>query len=300
MEDGLKFVAIVGPTASGKSSVGIELSIRLGGEVINYDSLQVYRYLDIGTAKVPPSERKGVPHHLIDIVDPDEEFNAYLFRNLAIKTIKEIISRGKIPILVGGTGLYLRALERGLFHQNEIKPYREMADRMIEEKGLDWAYKFLVSIDSGLSYIGKRDRRRIRRALEIYLMTGKSIRELWGDGERISCLKIGLLPPRDELYRRINERTEMLFKRGWVDEVENILNMGYKEGLKPLQSIGYREIILYLRGMMDLERVIELTKKRTRNYARRQIIWFRKENVLWFTPPYPLEKISSIVKYFMN
>ncbi len=301
MEGGepLKFVAIVGPTASGKSEVGIELSLRLGGEVVNYDSLQIYRYFNIGTAKVPPEERRGVPHHLLDIVDPDQEFNAHMYREMAEKVVRRTTEKGRIPILVGGTGFYLRALERGLFPQEEdIKPYREKAQEMMEEMGLEKAYNFLVSLDKRLSYIHPHDRVRIRRALEIYLMTGKSPAELWEEKKpKAKVLKIGLMPKREELRRRIEERVHEMVRKGFVEEVEFIASR-FGPGIKPLRSIGYREMLLYIMGFISLEEAMRVTAKRTKMYAKRQMTWFRKEEVVWFEPPYPLEKMKETIERF--
>ncbi len=295
-------MAIVGPTASGKTKVGVELALRLEGEVVNYDSLQLYRYFNIGTAKPTEEEKRGIPHHLMDILDPSQDFNAYLYAELAKKKIEEIRKRGKVPILVGGTGLYLKALEEGFFElEDDIEPYRKKAKEIIEKEGLSRAYSIITEADPELrKTIGERDRVRIERALEIYLMTGRSIRELQekskNQPDSVSIFKIGLIPERKDLHRRIDERVEDMFRKGWVEEVKGILSMGYSEDMKPLRAIGYKEIVDYLKGRLELEEAKSIIKKRTRNYARRQIIWFRKEKVVWFNPPYNTRAMEELIK----
>ncbi len=305
MKKTLLAAAIVGPTASGKSRLAIQLSEKIPVEIVNYDSLQLYKYFDIGTAKPTLEEREKVPHHLIDILYPDQEFNAWMYKETAKEAIKNILAKGKIPLLVGGTGLYLRALEKGLFElKGDITPYRRKAKTIVEEKGLKYAHELLKAVDPRLSsLINPNDRVRIERALEVYFMTGRSIVDLWKEKNKkknIKLIKIGLLPSRDDLYKAIDERVERMFEAGWVQEVKRILAMGYSEDVKPLKSIGYREVLDVVRGRLDVNEAKRIIKKRTKEYARRQIIWLRKEDVLWFHPPYDTDRISEEILAFFK
>lgn len=296
-----KIVAIVGPTGVGKSEVAVFLGERLNGEIINFDSLQFYKELNIGTAKPEEEERKRVPHHLYDLLELDEEFNAAKFVELADNLIREIWERNKIPILVGGTGLYLRALEYGLFPIEIPKEIREGL-RKSAEKDLANLYETLKKLDPEYAQkISPRDKVRITRALEVIYASGKPFSEFHKENpffkrKRYDIIKIGLNLPRKELYKKINLRVVKMIEKGWVEEVKNLLEKGYSPDLKPFKAIGYKYIIQYLQGKISLERAIELIQRDTRRYAKRQLTWFKKEpDIYWFSPE-EKEKILDFLK----
>jgi tRNA dimethylallyltransferase len=283
-------IAIVGPTASGKSTLGIEVALRLNGEIINCDSVQVYQGIQIATAKVPSQERKGVPHHLIDFVPPQVDYTAGEWARKATVMIEEIESRGRTPLLVGGTGFYLRALRRPLFPSPQTdRSLRARINRIREKRGPEHLHRLLQRLDpsaAGLFY--PRDWPRVQRALEVYLQTGQSItmqKKVRPDPPESSHrLRIlALNPPRNELYRRINERTEMHFAAGLVAEVKGLLANDVPAESNALGAHGYRRVVEYLRGQRDLPSAIEQTKLDVRHYAKRQLTWFRHEpDVEWF------------------
>ena len=283
-------VAIVGPTASGKSTLGIEVALQLDGEIINCDSVQVYKEIEIATAKVPPDERKGVSHHLIDFVSPNINYTAGEWAREAALKIEEIESRARVPILVGGTGFYLRALRQPLFVSpptNEC--LRQRLNRIREKYGAEHMHRLLRRLDpAGAEEFYRRDWPRVTRAIEVYLQTGKSIVDQKTDRpephESSRRLRIlALNPPRAELYKRINERTEAHFKAGLVEEVKGLLGRGFSPASNALGAHGYRRVVEYLQGLRDLDSAVEQTKLDVRHYAKRQLTWFRHEaNVEWF------------------
>ena len=284
-------IAIVGPTASGKSSLAIEVALQLNGEIINCDSVQVYQEIQIATAKVPLSERKGVPHHLIDIVPPEVNFTAVEWAREAAKRIEEIESRNRIPLLVGGTGFYLRALRKPFF----ISPptdagLRDRINAIRQRHGAEHLHRLLQRIDPyGAEQLQPRDWPRVQRAIEVFLQTGESIiaqRDQRPDPHESSRrLRIlALNPPRDLLYDRINRRTEAHFEAGLVDEVKRLLSKGVPERSNALGAHGYRRVVEFLQGERDLPSAIEQTKLDIRHYAKRQLTWFRhEEGVEWFS-----------------
>ncbi len=283
-------IAIVGPTASGKSTLGIEIALQLNGEIINCDSVQVYREIQIATAKVPLEERKGIPHHLIDFVPPDRNYTAGEWVRDALRTIDEIESRGRVPLLVGGTGFYLRALRRPLFESPETDTsLRTRLTRIRERHGPEHLHNLLRRLDpnSAVQFF-PRDWPRIQRAIEYYLQTGRSITtekrnrpEPAASTDRLRILALN--PPRTELYERINRRTEDHFAAGLVDEVKALLAKGVPEDSNALGAHGYRRVVEFLRGNRDLPGAIEQTKLDIRHYAKRQLTWFRHEpGVEWF------------------
>jgi tRNA dimethylallyltransferase len=284
-----KLLIIVGPTAVGKSEVALGLAAPLGAEIINADSQQVYRYMDIGTGKPSATERERIRHHLIDIINPDDEFNAAIFRRLSIAAIADIESRGKRVIVCGGTGLYLKALTKGLF----IGPaqdfaLREALNAEADRLGLAALYQRLERVDPGaMSRIHPNDRQRIIRALEVFALTGKPITEWQREhafGESaFETLVVGLQRERAELYRAIDERCERMISAGLMDEVKQLMDRGYGLDLKPLQSIGYRHMGLILKGALPLEEATALMKRDTRRLAKRQLTWFRGDpEIRWF------------------
>ncbi len=284
-----KIIVIVGPTAVGKSKVAMEVAERFNGEIVSGDSMQIYRYMDIGTAKPSTEDRKRVRHHLIDIRNPDDDFDAAQFKDEASKAIIGIESRRALPIVVGGTGLYLKALTEGIFDVPEVdKALRERLRKEAEESGLPVLYKRLLDVDpAAAAKIGPRNTHRILRALEVFYLTGKPISEYQKEhsfSERpYVSLKIGLLKERETLYKDIDERVEGMIKAGFVEEVSGMLKMGYGLDLKAMQSIGYCHICSYLKGDYTLGEAVTLMKRDTRHYAKRQLTWFRRDKeIAWF------------------
>lgn len=284
-----KIVVIVGPTASGKSKVALELAERFHGEIISADSMQVYRYMDIGTAKPSMDERQRVCHHLIDIRNPDEGFDAAMFRDGAAKSIMEISDRGNLPFVTGGTGLYIKALTEGIFEAPGVD--KDLRERLINEAanfGLTNLYNKLRDIDpEAAGKIGPTNTHRIIRALEIFYMTGSPIsqhhREHAFPEKPYHVLKIGLHSERETLYKNIDDRVDSMLRAGLADEVKRILEMGYSPYLKGMQGIGYSHICKYIKGEYSLKDAITLIKRDTRHYAKRQMTWFRRDNeIIWF------------------
>lgn len=283
-------IAIVGPTASGKSELGIELALRLGGEIINCDSVQVYREIEIATAKVPPAERRGVPHHLIDFVPPETNYTAGEWARAAAAKIEEIERRGRVALLVGGTGFYLRALRQPFF---ESPPTDERLRRRLteirERRGPFHLHRMLSRLDpQAARRLHARDWPRVQRALEVRFQTGVPVSAQLKDRaqphESAARLRvIALAPPRAELYARINARTEAHFAAGLVEEVRALLERGVPPASNALGAHGYRRVVAYLRGERDLRQAVEQTKLDVRHYAKRQLTWFRREPcVEWF------------------
>ncbi len=284
-------VVVLGPTAVGKSRVAIDLALCFGGEVIGGDSIQVYRGFDIGTDKPAPSERRGVPHHLIDTVDPTVQFTAADFVREALAATQDISSRGRLPIVAGGTGLYLKALVDGLFPGPGRDPaVRAALEAEAREKGLNALFRRLEEVDPAYAAkIRDRDRVRIVRALEVHAATGRPISEHFlataspVAGRKV--VRIGLRLERAVLVRRIEERVDRMFARGLVGEVRGLLEKGIPEDAPPFRALGYRHVLEHLRGGLGLDEAVALTKADTRQYAKRQMTWFRKmAEVVWFTP----------------
>lgn len=286
-----KLVIILGPTAVGKSEVALELAPPMAAEIINADSQQVYRYMDIGTGKPSVADRERIPHHLIDIINPDEEFNAALFRQLSMAAIADIESRGKRVIVCGGTGLYLKALTKGLFTgPAQDLSLREALNAEADKQGLPSLYRRLERVDpEAISRIHPNDRQRIIRALEVFALTGKPISEWQKEhafGESaFATLIVGLRRERAELYNAINERCERMISDGLMDEVKELVDRGYGLDLKPLQGIGYRHMGLVLKGELPRAEAIALMKRDTRRLAKQQLTWFRGDHdIQWFHP----------------
>lgn len=284
-----KIIIIVGPTAAGKSRVAMEVAERFNGEIVSADSMQIYRYMDIGTAKPSKEDRERVRHHLIDIRNPDEDFDAARFKDEASKVVVDINGRGFIPIIVGGTGLYIKALTEGIFDVPEVdKALRERLRKEAEESDLSVLYKRLKAVDpEAAEKIGPHNTHRILRALEVFYLTGRPISEYQKEhsfSERpYDMIKIGLLKERETLYKDIDERVEGMIKAGFLEEVSGMLKMGYGLELKAMQSIGYSHICTYLNGGYTLEEAVTLMKRDTRHYAKRQMTWFRRDKeIAWF------------------
>lgn len=283
-------LAVVGPTASGKSTLGIALALKLQGEIINCDSVQVYREIQIATAKVPLSERRGVPHHLIDFVSPHINYTAGEWAREANEKIAQIEARGGISILVGGTGLYLRALRNPFFPSPPTdNGLRLRLNELRERRGPEYLYRVLKRLDPASSLaLFPRDWPRVQRAIEVRLQTGKPMSSQKASRpqppEAAHRMRVfALNPPREELYRIINQRTEEHFRAGLVDEVKALLDKGVPANSNALGAHGYRRVVEHLRGERDLSSAIEQTKLDIRHYAKRQLTWFRREaGVEWF------------------
>ncbi len=281
---------LVGPTAIGKTDISIGLAEKLNGEIISSDSMQIYKYMDIGSAKVTIDEMKNIPHHLIDIVYPDEEFNVSDYKREAYSMISNINSRGKLPVVAGGTGLYVNSLVYDL-NFTEVKPNEEMRselENLAKFNGNEYIHNLLKEIDpESHQRIKVNDTKRVIRALEIYKETGRTMTEFnknfRTEVEHFNLAMVGLDMDRASLYERINLRVDIMIENGLIEEVKNLLNMGYKKNLVSMQGIGYKEIIDYLEGNLSKEESIELIKQKSRNYAKRQLTWFRRDHrIKWF------------------
>lgn len=281
-------VVLTGPTAVGKTALSISLAKEINGEIISADSMQVYRQMDIGTAKIMPEEMKDVPHHLIDIMDPDEDFNVVKFKELANACIEQIYSRGKIPILVGGTGFYIQAVLKDVsFQQEEETEIRMELEKLAQDKGAHYLYEQLQKVDpESAKVIHENNVRRVIRALEYFEQTGCKISDHnQQEKEKESPYNFAyfvLEQDRKILYERIEKRIDLMMEQGLLDEVKRLYEKGYGRDLVSMQGIGYKEIYAYLDGEYSLEEVEYLLKRDTRHFAKRQLTWFKREkDVVW-------------------
>jgi len=291
-----RVLALVGPTAAGKTELSLELAEQLGAAIISCDSMLVYRHMDIGTAKPTPSERARVQHYMIDIVDPDEEFTLTDYKQRVEGIIRECTAAGTLPMLVGGTGLYLRALLQD-FPIINVPPDEELRQRLREEArelGRQMLHDRLIQVDpEAAERIHPNDLKRIIRALEVHTKTGKPIsraQKQTTPDSPYDAVKVGLRVPRQVLYSRINERVDQMMREGFLDEVRWLLDHGYTRDLYSMQSLGYRELAAYLEGEHSLEEAVRLIKRNTRHFARRQLSWFRKEPRLVWIDTHDSEK----------
>jgi tRNA dimethylallyltransferase len=287
-----RIFVVAGPTAVGKSSFAVAVAEEIGGELVNADSVQLYRELDIGTAKPTPEQRERVPHHLFDVLDPDEESNVADYVEMASDAIAEIRERGRLPIVVGGTGMYIRVLVHGIFDAPEPdETIRQRYKAIAAEKGSPHLHEKLEQIDPELAdKVHPNDAVRIIRGLEVFEQTGKPLsvhqREHRFQKPNFDALKVGLLRPRQELYDRINRRAEQMIDEGLVDEYRGLIERGYDRELKPLQSLGYRQMGEHVFDDVPLQEAVASMKKHTRRYAKQQISWFRSEPGLqWALAP---------------
>lgn len=292
----IPLIILTGPTAVGKTALSIELAKNLNAEIISADSMQIYEYMDIGSAKVTKEEMDGVVHHMIDEVKPDFPFSVSEFQNRANKYIKEISNKGKNVLVTGGTGLYLNSLiyNMDFAKSNSNSKIREELEKELEEKGIDYMHEKLKSLDSdAASRIHKNNTKRVIRALEVCL-DGKKMQDFSNDlkyNEDYLPIIIVLNRDREILYDRINKRVDIMMESGLVEEVKNLLNMGYDKNLISMQGIGYKEIVKYLEGEYTLDEAIEIIKRDSRRYAKRQITWFKRyKDSKWFD----LEEYNNI------
>ena len=273
------------------------------GEIINCDSMQVYKGFDIGTDKIPSDKREGIPHHLLDAVNPSTQFTAAEFAKLALKVTDLIHKKKRLPLIVGGTGLYIKALIDGLFPEGKKdRLLRRKLEKEAEEKGLESLREKLMEVDPVYCQkVGKNDKIRIIRALEIFYSTEKPISEHFLNtrsyAEDFNIIKIGLKLEREILYRRIEERVDRMFQKGIIQEVQNLLDSGIDENSPPFRALGYKYVLKVIKNEISTEEAISLTKRDTRHYAKRQMTWFRKmEGIKWFSP----DDFSSIEEYAGN
>ena len=286
-----KIVVIVGPTGSGKTGFAIGLARRFYGEIVGADSMQIYRCMDIGTAKPTPAEQAAAPHHMIDIVDPDQDFDAATYAKMATDIIFQIISRGRTAFVVGGTGFYIKALIHGLFEEGPSDPaVRRRLRQQVESEGAAALARRLQKIDyAAAEKIHPNDTYRIIRALEVFEVTGEPLtvfQQRHGFREqRFNTLELGLTWPRPVLYDRINQRVEVMMAQGFLDEVRQLLASGYGMDLKSMQSLGYRHLAAVIKGDLRLADAVTTLKRDHRRYAKRQLTWFgARQSVHWLTP----------------
>lgn len=301
----MKVLTIVGPTAAGKTRVAIEIAKRISGEIISADSRQIYKYLNIGTAKPTRKERKKTNVYLIDFIHPDNTYSCGQFARDAKVKIEEIIMRGNIPIVCGGTGLYIRALFNPLHKLPESdKEIKKNLLNILVEQGINYLYKKLLSVDpEWAKKINPRDKQRIVRGLEVYEITGKPLSAFIKKKKRKSKYLpyyTGLNLPREQLYQRINKRFDYMINNGLIEEVKLLLKKGVNPDSSALRTIGYKEIIEYIQGKLTREMATEKAKRRTRNFAKRQITWFNKiPGVQWYNPEDP-DIVKNIISRWGN
>ena len=302
-----KLIILAGPTASGKTSVSIDLAKRLGGEIISADSMQVYKYMDVGTAKISVEEMQGVKHHLIDVLDPKEDFNIVKFQNMVKCSIEEIVKNGHIPILVGGTGFYIQSVIYDIDFNNEDdnSSVRKKLEEEYDAFGADFMHEKLKKIDIvSAQTIHKNNKKRIIRAIEYFLMNNEPIsshNEVQREKKSPYDYRFFVLnPPRDILYERINKRVDIMVENGLVDEVKKLREMGLSTANISMQGIGYKEIIEYLDGEVSLETAIENIKQNTRHMAKRQVTWFKREKDVIYVDPFSFESNDKIVDYMIE
>ncbi len=300
-------IVVCGPTGVGKTDLSYRIARKIPVEIISADSRQIYKYLDIGTAKPPKEILSQIPHHFIDILYPDQHYSAGQFGSESRKILREIFDRGKMPLVVGGSGLYIRAMIEGFFNGNEYNSeVRESLQQRLKKEGLESLYRELLKIDKkSASKIHPNNSVRILRALEVYLSTGKPLSEL--QAEKLPPLpfpvvKFGIHKDRRILYQDINTRVDQMFKRGLLAEVKNILQLGYNKNLNSLKTVGYKEVIEYIDGEIDFNVCVQQVKQNSRRYAKRQLTWFRNDkDVKWFeiNDESDMKKIlSQILKTF--
>lgn len=304
-------VILTGPTAVGKTALSIALAKTIGGEIISADSMQVYRRMDIGSAKITQEEMEGVPHHLIDVLDPTEEFNVVVFQKLAKQAAAEIYSRGHIPIVVGGTGFYIQALVYDIdFTENdEDTAFRRSLEEQAKREGAEVLHERLRAVDpESCERIHAHNIKRVIRAIEFYEKTGKKISEHNREQRRNDSLcnfaYFVLTDSRERIYQRINERVDLMMEQGLAEEVRALRESGCRRDMVSMQGLGYKELLAYLEGEISLEEAVYLIKRDTRHFAKRQLTWFRREKeVTWVEKnvfDYDSQKILDFMQDFLR
>ena len=303
-----KLIVLTGPTAVGKTDLSIELAKALNGEIISADSMQVYRHMDIGSAKIMPEEMQGIPHHLIDVLEPWEEFNVTRFQSMAKKAMEGIYERGHIPVVTGGTGFYIQALAYGIdFTENDDTSHiREELEALAQEKGVDYMHEMLRQVDpDSAEAIHKNNAKRVIRAIEFYRLTGQQIsKHNMEERQKESPYDLYyyvLTCDRARLYQRIEQRVDKMLEAGLVDEVANLKKQGCTRDMVAMQGLGYKEILDYLDGKCTLDEAVYVLKRDTRHFAKRQLTWFRRErDVRWIE----LEKFDfdrkRVLEFILN
>lgn len=301
-------IVLTGPTAVGKTKLSIALAKAVDGEIISADSMQVYKYMDIGSAKITKEEMEGVPHHLIDVLDPGEDFHVVRFQEMAKQAMEEIYTKGKIPILTGGTGFYIQAVVKDIdFSENtEKSPVREALEKLAEEKGSEFLHERLREIDPpSAEKIHANNVKRVIRALEYYQMTGERISDHNArEAEKESPYNTAyfvLNDVRERLYARIDSRVDEMLKQGLLEEVQKLADMGYTKDMVSMQGLGYKEILSYLDHTCTLEEAVYILKRDTRHFAKRQLTWFKREkDVIWVNKNEFAYKDKEILDYILK
>lgn len=301
-----KLIVLTGPTSVGKTGLSIKLAKKINGEIISGDSMQVYKYMDIGTAKISKNEMDGVPHHLIDFLDPKENYNAYSFKEMGEKAIKEIYGRGRVPVIVGGTGFYIQALCYDVdFSYGTDEEYRARLEELLEKQGEDYLYEMLRDCDGDYAEIvSKKNHKRVIRALEFFKTTGEMLSK-HNDTERMKHspydLKYFVLTKnRENLYEDINKRVDIMVKDGLVEEALKVFNMNLPENSTAKKAIGYSELFPYFMGECTLDYAIEKIKQDTRRFAKRQMTWFRREKDVIFVDKDSFENEEDILSFMLE
>lgn len=300
-------IIITGPTAVGKTDSSIAIAKAVNGEIISADSMQVYKRMDIGTAKITPEEMSGVTHHLIDILEPDEDFNVYIFKEKAKAAIDEIYERGHIPVIVGGTGFYIQAVLYDInFEDNDSdNSIREELASLAEKNGNHYVHELLREIDpESADAIHENNLKRVIRAIEYYRQTGTKI-SAHNEKERenespYNFIYFVLNDDKEKLYDRINRRIDIMFENGLLDEVKRLVTEGLSKDNTSMQAIGYKEVVEYLNGNTTYDEMIEILKRDTRHFAKRQLTWFRREKVTTFINFNEFENRSKAIDYMLN
>lgn len=301
-------IILAGPTAVGKTAASIGLAKAVGGEIISADSMQVYRHMDIGSAKIMPEEMQGVPHYLIDELEPGEEFNVYRFQELAKKYMAEIYEKGKIPILVGGTGFYIQSVlyDIDFTATDSDAVYRQELEILVREKGAEYLHRMLQQVDEkSANEIHANNVKRVIRALEYYKQTGQPISK-HNEEERAkespyNFVYFVLNDKRSTVYERINKRVDLMFEAGLIEEVKHLMELGCNRDMVSMQGLGYKEVIDYLSGTLTLEETVNKIKQETRHFAKRQLTWFRREReVTWVNKDELGHQEEKILEYMLQ
>lgn len=298
---------LAGPTAVGKTEISIKLAEKLNGEIISADSMQIYKYMNIGSAKISINEMRGVPHHLVDIIEPSEEFSVAEFKKIAQSAIIDITNKNKLPMIVGGTGLYINSLiyNYSFADTNKDDVYREYLTKLADEKGKEYVHNLLEDIDvQAYNKLYPNDLKRVIRALEVYKVSGKSMSEFVQE-QNIFDIPYNvhyfvLNMDRKELYNRINRRVDIMIENNLIHEVIELKKMGYNADMQSMKGIGYKEILYYLNGEISLTEAIEMIKQGSRNYAKRQLTWFRKDSRVNWINKDEFNNDDEIVEYIIK